>query len=295
MSEAIGTVTEVWRYPAKSMLGERIPEAAIGLNGVAGDRGWAVRDEEAGAIRGAKKIPELMQWSARYLVEPTADDPTPAIEIGLPDGSTVTSDDPSVAAALSSAAGRALTLWPRQPATDTEHHLRKNDHEDLYEELKAIFGREGDEPLPDLSDVEPELLAEILTYESPLGTYFDMYPLLVVTRQSLDRLAELAPDSAIDVRRFRPNIVVDCPDLDAPDGFPELAWAGGQARIGEISLQMKTPCSRCVMVTHPVAELEQDRQLLRTIVADADQKLGVYAQPTSIGVVRPGDEVVLVG
>ena len=63
----IGGVDEIWRYPVKSMAGERLPGTAVGPQGLTGDRGWAVRDEERGGIRGAKKIPELMVLGSHML------------------------------------------------------------------------------------------------------------------------------------------------------------------------------------------------------------------------------------
>jgi uncharacterized protein YcbX len=57
----VGTIGEIWRYPVKSMVGERIDGCDLTAAGLPGDRGLAVRDEERGGIRGAKKIPALMR------------------------------------------------------------------------------------------------------------------------------------------------------------------------------------------------------------------------------------------
>ena len=59
------SVTNMYRYPVKSMMGEALSEADIGEVGIAGDRGWAVRDEKRGGIRGGKKIPQLMTLAAQ--------------------------------------------------------------------------------------------------------------------------------------------------------------------------------------------------------------------------------------
>ena len=101
----IGTVQELWRYPVKSMVGEQLAQTTIASNGVPGDRGWALRDEAAGEIRGGKKLPGLMRCTARYLREPGEGD-VPPVEITLPDGSSVPTDDPRAAARLSEFLGR---------------------------------------------------------------------------------------------------------------------------------------------------------------------------------------------
>ena len=62
----VGRVAEIFRFPVKSMGGERLPRVEVGPQGVPGDRAWAVRDETRGGIRGAKKIPALMGCRARY-------------------------------------------------------------------------------------------------------------------------------------------------------------------------------------------------------------------------------------
>src|SRR5215470_4325080 len=111
--ETVGVVREIWRYPVKSMGGESIARCALGPLGIPGDRGWAVRDEQAGEIRGGKKLPALMRCSARYREEPT-DAHVPHADVTLPDGSATATDAPDVAARLTSLVGRPLTLWPRR-------------------------------------------------------------------------------------------------------------------------------------------------------------------------------------
>ncbi|MGH7133984.1 MAG: MOSC N-terminal beta barrel domain-containing protein, partial [Phycisphaerales bacterium] len=88
----IGHVTELWRYPVKSMGGESLPRATVGPLGIPGDRGWALRDEAAGEMRGAKKMPVLMQCRARYDAEPNGA-AIPPVTMTLPDGSTLHSGD----------------------------------------------------------------------------------------------------------------------------------------------------------------------------------------------------------
>jgi hypothetical protein len=282
----VGRIAEIWRHPVKSMEGERIERAALGMNGIPGDRAWAVRDEERGGIRGAKKIPLLMQCKARYASEPPATGPAPAPEITLPDGGVVRASDAGAAERVSAAVSRKISLWPLLPASALEHYRRgAPDHPDAITELRAMFGRTKDEPLPDFTQFPPELMQ----YESPPGTYFDAYPLLMLTDATLRKLRALAPSSVIDVRRFRPNLVI----ASESEGFPENAWTGKQLRIGGATLDVLAPCPRCVMITHGFGAIPQDTGLMRTVVKEADQNVGAYAKIASAGAVRVGDAVEL--
>jgi uncharacterized protein YcbX len=281
-------VTQLWRYPVKSMIGDTVERFDVGSSGVVGDRTWAARDLERGGIRGAKKIGGLMRLAAR-----SADDGD--VEISLPDGSTVSTADPDVHDRVSAAVGHPLRLEPLRPAADVEHYRRgAPDSDDMLTELRDIFGREPDEPLPDLSVFPPE----IVEYESPPGTYYDAFPLLVMTTAALGALERALPGSSIDVRRFRPSIVVDTGDEGADastPGHPEFDWAGRRARIGTATVEFTTPCPRCVMITREIDDsVPADRAVLRHVVRDLGQNVGVYASVVEPGVVRVADDVVFV-
>jgi uncharacterized protein len=278
---SVGSVAELWRYPAKSMMGDRHSALPVGEQGIAGDRGWAVRDEVRGGIRGAKKIGGLMRLHARYSTEPSLDVPPPSITVDLPDGTSVSSEDADVDQRLSAALGHDVSLWRLQPPEDLDHYRRgAPDLEEMEAEMRSIFGREPEEPLPTFEGLPLDVLIE---FESPPGTYFDAFPLLVMTDRSLATVAALAPESRADVRRFRPNVVVALED-DVQGSFPEQEWIGRRLNVGDVELALAAPCPRCVMVTRGFADLPEDRAVLRTVVREADQNLGVYAS-----VVRGGE------
>lgn len=287
----VGTIASVWRYPAKSMQGDVFDSLPVGVGGVLGDRGWATRDEARGGIRGAKKIPGLMRLHARYVEEPRDGAPPPDIEVVAPDGSRVRSDDPEVDARLTALLEHPVTLSRLRPASDLDHYRRgAPDDLDADAELRAIFGREPHEPLPTFEGLPLDVLAE---YESPPGTYFDAFPIHLVTDRSLASLAASAPDSNFDVRRFRPNLVIAV-DPAIEGDFPEQAWTGRTLRAGDVELEVTAACPRCVMVTRPVGELSEDHRVLRTIVVEADQNIGVYATVRSSGTFEVRAPVALV-
>lgn len=285
----IGRLGDIRRYPVKSMDGERLAETPLGARGLPGDRAWAVRDEVHGGIRGAKKIAALMTLAAAYPASPAAEGSSPAV-ITLPDGTTCRTGDPDVNERLSRALDHRVSLWPLLPPDALDHYRRgAPTHGDFEQEMRAVFGRAPDEPLPDLTVFPPELFE----YESPLGTYFDAFPLLLVTTRSLRTMQERHPASRFDVRRFRPNFVIDLDGAAERADFPEFGWAGRRLRIGDAVLQVTVACPRCVMTTHGFADLPKDPGVMRALVKENGGQLGVYASVDTPGTVRRGDPVVL--
>lgn len=283
----IGRLDGIFRYPVKSMGGETLAETALGPHGLPGDRAWAVRDEVHGGIRGAKKIAALMRLSAAYPAPPAPTGSSPAV-ITLPDGTTCGTGDPDVNARLSRAVDHAVSLWPLLPPDALDHYRRgAPTHADFEQEMRAVFGRAPDEPLPDLTVFPPELFE----YESPLGTYFDAFPLLLMTTRSLRTMQERHPESRFDVRRFRPNFVIATDETG--DGFPETGWAGRRLRIGDAVLQATVTCPRCVMTTIGFADLPKDPGVMRALVKESGGQLGLYASVETPGTVRRGDPIVL--
>ena len=60
------TVSQLWRFPVKSMGGHRVDEVRVDRRGVHADRLWAVRDVEKGITASARRLPVLLGCSARY-------------------------------------------------------------------------------------------------------------------------------------------------------------------------------------------------------------------------------------
>jgi len=112
----------------------------------------------------------------------------------------------------------------------------------------------------------------------------------VLTVATLDRLRELYPQGRFEVRRFRPNIVVETGSTD----FAENAWIDRTIAIGEgIRLSVTGPCPRCVMTTLPQGDLPKDTGILRTVAQQNNANVGVYASVVRSGTVRRGDVVRL--
>ena len=113
-----------------------------------------------------------------------------------------------------------------------------------------------------------------------------------MSQQSLATTNQLNGDSLFDVRRFRPNLLVDISGSDHP--FPEQAWVGKTLSIGSVKLKIEMTCPRCSMTTHGFDDLPQDAQIMRKLVANSEGNLGTYASVVQAGKVFAGDPVSVV-
>ena len=106
----VGRVVALWRYPVKSMLGERLDRAWLGPEGIEGDRVWALRDAETGRVLSAKKVPRLL----------TARSSTAGreVHIELPNGEAVEAGDPAAVKAIGAWLGRDVQLVPAAGGTE---------------------------------------------------------------------------------------------------------------------------------------------------------------------------------
>jgi uncharacterized protein YcbX len=112
-------VLELWRYPVKSMQGERLPVAEIGPHGLVGDRGWALFDRDTGLGLTARRVPDLLFGAGRLR-------PDGCVEVVLPDG-TATADD----VVLSDWLGRPVAL--RQAGAEPAPRYESPDDDELPE------------------------------------------------------------------------------------------------------------------------------------------------------------------
>jgi hypothetical protein len=292
----IGHVAELWRYPVKSLGGEQVEHTDIGARGGLGDRLWAVRDLERDVTTSARQLPVLLTATARY-VEPVPTDAgpgnAPEVEITFPDGTVVSSNDDGVHAKLAELAGRDVRLTALPPADDTSlHKLGREGRSDTMSPafLRAAFGVADDEKLPDLSMFGVSDLVMLSRYSTPPGMFVDFAPVHVLSQASLATVgAEIGSD--LDVRRFRPNVVLA---LDDPgDGLPESHWTGARLALGGALLHVMMRTVRCVVPSRAQPGFEVDRRITKAVAVRAERCLGIYCGVDSGGTVRVGDDVAI--
>ena len=262
----LGTVAAIWRYPVKSMAGEALDVVDISSAGLLGDRGRALREVATGAIVCAKnprKWGTLLDCRATYPVPPNAARPLPPVVVTLPDGTSISSDSPDASQRLSRYFGREVTLHDA-PAEGQQIEMMLPD--DPHEQVLEV-------PIP------------------PVG-FFDLAAVNLLTTASIQALAAAAPASRFDIRRFRPNLVIETPA--GRIGFVENDWINRTLRIGdEVELAIFRPCGRCIMTTVPQGDLPKDAGVLRVAAEQNDANVGVYATVVTPGRVKRGARVEL--
>jgi uncharacterized protein len=265
-----GTIAALWRYPVKSMMGEEINSAEFTPRGLYGDRVYALSDTSSGKIASAKnpsKWPSLFRFRASFLEPPASDRALPAARIMLPGGTTIVSSQPDADDLLSRELGRPVTILSSAP-----------EHAEL------------EEYWPDMEELA---LKDTVTDEAlPSGTFFDLAILHILTTSTIESLRALYPEGRFEVRRFRPNIVVNTGG--AEEGFVEGTWIGKELSVGDIRLKITGPCPRCVMTTLPQYDLPKDPGILRTAAQHNQAHVGVYATVVKSGSAAVGDPITVV-
>lgn len=234
-------VTELWRYPVKSMQGEQLASATVVGNGIVGDRSHALRDVGSGVILTARRDP-VMLFGAGIV------DGGGTGRVRLPDGTEVGSED-------------ELSAWIGRPV----RLVSASDHASTYEIPVDPFDDDS----------------EVRTWQGPAGSYHDS------TRTQISIVAT-GDIGRWDVRRFRPNVVIDAPSADV--------LVGHRIRVGTVEADVVKQIDRCVIVTRPQPDgIDRDLGVLRTIHRTRDLLLGVGALVAIPGMISTGDPVEVLG
>jgi uncharacterized protein YcbX len=267
---SIGSVVSLWRYPVKSMMGEELNASTVTERGLLGDRAYALFDPSTGKVASAKnprKWGRLFDFRAAFVEPPASSGEIPAVRITLPDGTPVNSNQPGTEQTISMALDREVRIMSPE--------MEKPSLEEYWPDIEGLANRE-----------------KVTDETMPPRTLFDAAVVHVLTTATLDHLRELYPEGRFEVRRFRPNVVVE--PTPGGKGFVENAWVKRVLAIGEeVRLRISGPCSRCVMTTLPQGDLPRDLGILRTAARHNQVNVGVYASVASGGTIRLGDPVRL--
>jgi uncharacterized protein len=258
----IGTVESLWRYPIKSMSGERMTEAFMGFSGIYGDRCFAFKNSSARKgfpylsatvqqemlryrpqfryAEKAAKPPNLIEaMSIAPGINPANAEPNDLIlDVVTPSGAVVAVDDPALTKML-------------------VEGLRGENHLTLMRSDRALT---------------------------------DCRPISMISLQSIRQLeAELG--FALDKRRFRANVYLN---LASDRGFAEDKLVGRKLRIGSSAVIMvleRDP--RCKMISLDPDTGEHNPEVLRQVAQVHDAFAGVYCAVLVEGILTNSDSIEL--
>lgn len=236
-------VAGLFVYPVKSMQGASHENVRVDENGFEFDRRFGVYDVESGTVVTAKRDGRLLEASASMSAT--------EVRVTLPDREAQAAG-PSLDEQLSRWLGREVRLV------------------EAMTHGPAVF--EG------LDDFERDD-SPLHFWEGVAGSFVDTSPVHVLGTGELRRLARERPELHWDVRRFRPNAMVDDPGDELSEAMP-----GQRLTLGEVEVEVLGGCVRCVMTTRSQpGGLARELDVLRHVARVHGSVVGILAR-----VVRPG-------
>ncbi len=229
-------LSQIWRYPVKSLRGDKLETARVDARGIRYDRQWMLVDEQ-GVFLSQRQEPRMV------LVKTHFENQTLRLSApGMQDlRLTETDFDPQ---------SIEVRIWRDQCVAQ----LVATDADDWF---RRFLGRDCR-----LVWIPPESVRQVdQDYAKPADQvgFADGFPFLLISQASLDDLNERL-QAPIPMQRFRPNLVVS-----GCRAFAEDAWK--RIRIGELTFRIAKPCSRCVVPTiNPETGRRQGDEPIRTLL-----------------------------
>ncbi len=127
---------------------------------------------------------------------------------------------------------------------------------------------------------------DLRAYGPGTSPRYTLAPLHLLSHQAITALQRLLPDSRIDARRFRPNLLVDLPDADGD--IPEYALLGQEFSLGPLRLRGTVPCGRCGFTILPIGSLPEDPDVLRMLIRRFERNFGIYCEVIEGGELSTG-------
>jgi uncharacterized protein len=258
------------------MIGEELNSSYITERGLIGDRTYAVVDKQTGKVASAKnprKWGKLFDFRSMFVVESLHDDvrDIPPVRITFPDGSNISSDnqkDNDMDSSLSKVFDREVRLVKASS-------FEEPSYEEYWPDIDGLARRD-----------------QVTDEAMPSKTFFDIAVIHILTTSTINRLRKLYPEGRFEVRRFRPNIVVESGSVEKD--FIENSWVGKKLTIGkDVVLKVTAPCTRCVMITLPQGDLPKDLGILSTVAKYNQVHVGVYASVERGGRIHREDTIRL--
>jgi uncharacterized protein len=295
-----GSVSELWRYPVKSLQGEALPTVALTNRGLYGDRSFGIFERSSNVLLSAKRLPKLLEGSAVLVSEGLVSE-------GLA-SKGLASDEQSNAQAQQTglAANQGLRFVAELTFNGT---VLRSDDPKVHEALSSWLELDVELRQPTAGNrsvvemqVDLDDDTQLAEFSTRPGALFDGCSLNLLSTTSLAAARALYSAGAWGVERFRPNIVIETEaaivdsslDEEGRPGFVDDELVGFVVSIGGVEATVMKRSDRCVMITRPFGAYPRDRALLRTLTRFHGNELGIDAMVKGSGRVSTGDPIVLV-
>jgi uncharacterized protein YcbX len=261
------------------MMDEEINSSYITERGLVGDRTYAGVDKQTGKIASAKnprKWGKLFDFRSIFVDSPQDVNDIPPVRITFPNGINFLSNNHREEKEVEDDINSSLSqVFNRQVALMKSSSFENPNYEEYWPDINGLAQRE-----------------KITDEAMPSNTFFDIAVIHILTTSTINRLRELYPQGRFEVRRFRPNIVIESGAKEMKNDFIENTWVGKKMIIGkDVVLNVTAPCTRCVMITLPQGDLPQDLGILKTVAKYNQVHVGVYASVERGGTIHRGDTI----
>ena len=258
----VGHVETLWRYPVKSMRGEKLQEAYAGFAGIYGDRAYAFHS--AAAPKGfpyltAREQQEMLLYRPAYrnpeqMAKPLNFAEVEALSPGL---TPIYADATTAMLDVETPGGDKLAINDPRLIESLRHGIPERHELTLLQSDRAMT---------------------------------DCRPISLFSIQTVQQLGQEV-GANLDKRRFRANIYAD---LELGKPFQEEEFVGRTLRIGSrVMIAVLARESRCKMITLDPDTAQASPEIMRWLTRAHEGKAGVYAAVLVEGIIRPGDEIFL--
>jgi uncharacterized protein len=254
----VGKIDSLWRYPVKSMRGEKLDEAFASFSGIYGDRLFAF--ESSASPKGfpyltAREQQRLLQYRPHFRHPDKAARPVNLTEAESMGANPIWADPAELMVDVETPDGRTLAV----------------DDPALIDLLRA--------------NIDQKHQLKLMRSERAMT---DCRPVSIFSLQSARQLGE-ETGTPMDKRRFRANVYVD---LASAGGFAENEFVGRSLRIGpKVVVSVLERDARCVIITLDPDTGEKEPAILKKVAQAHDGMAGVYGAVLVEGMLHKGDPV----
>lgn len=257
---------QIWVYPVKSLPGIRMMSAEVDERGFKWDRHWMLVDEN-GIFVSQRSQPQMALIRVEFYEE----------------GIRLIAGSQRLQLGFDEHDGVQITVQVWQDRVDANH---VSDHADQW--LSNVLQTQV--RLVSFADDVKRPLDKKYAQEDDQTGFSDGFPFLLLGQASIEDLNQRIQNAAMDVKRFRPNLLIA-----QSEAYEEDSWQ--RVKIGQLTFRVVKPCSRCKITTLDPQTGEAGAEPLKTLASYRRKGNQVYFGENlvhdSIGTLSEGDSLLV--